>query len=104
MNDGFYTKSSAKARAAGYTSCPPPTLATADLHDVLCRHEERVNVLEPFELCLVDPADDARVVGRELDRFVCELGREVGQVLVALQPAIEKQNLDGTIRLSNDNE
>lgn len=56
------------------------------LDDILCRHKKRVDVLEPIELRLVDPADDAGVVWRELYGLVCELRREVGQVLLVLQP------------------
>ena len=56
------------------------------LDHILGRHEQGIDILESLELCLVDLADDAGVVGGQLDRLVRELGRKVGQVRVRLQP------------------
>ena len=56
------------------------------LDHILSGHEQGIDILESLELCLVDLADDAGVVGGQLDRLVRELGRKVGQVRVRLQP------------------
>jgi hypothetical protein len=54
--------------------------------DILGGHEQRVDVLESLELCLIDLADDAGIVRRQLHRLVRELGREIRQVRVRFQP------------------
>ena len=62
------------------------------LDHILSGHEQGIDILESLELCLVDLADDAGVVGGQLDRLVRELGRKVGQVRVRLQPKIGRKN------------
>lgn len=59
-------------------------------HAVLQRHQQRVHVLEALELRLVNVRDHRVVVGREVDRLVRELRREVGQVSLALQSRLER--------------
>lgn len=61
-------------------------------HAVLQGHQQRVHVLEPFELRLVDVGDHALVIGREMHGLVSELRREVGEVPFAFQTGLERRH------------
>ena len=68
--------------------------------DILGGHEERVDILESLELCLIDLADDAGIVRRQLHRLVRELGREVRQVRVRFQPGTKGEG--GSFKLRGE--
>ena len=55
------------------------------LHSVLLVEQERVDVLEPFKLALVDVRDLRSVVRRELHFFVSEHVVEVGEVVFSAE-------------------
>ena len=64
------------------------------LDDIFGRHEEWIDVFESLELRLVDLSDSIRIIGRELNRFVGELGREIRQISIAFKARpIRRRNL-----------
>jgi hypothetical protein len=79
----FYCRQDFRKRKRIFSDVTPPRYIS---DDILGGHEQRVDILESLELCLIDLADDAGIVRRQLHRLVRELGREVRQVRVRFQP------------------